>query len=121
MTAPLEIEVEVHSHTVSVEVDSPVTQVGLSPDPVVIFAATAGAQGPTGPPGSGAFVTGETPTGLINNTNRVFTTSSAFRTGSIAVYLNGLRESHFTETATNQITLEDPPVSGDSLRVDYVI
>jgi hypothetical protein len=121
MPAPLEIEVEVHSHTVYVEVDAPLTEVELTPDPVVIFAATRGSEGPAGPPGDGVVVVGEVATGAKNGSNTVFTTADPYRAASVAVYLNGLRELHFTETGANQITLQDPPLSGDDLRIDYVI
>jgi hypothetical protein len=38
------------------------------------------------------------------------------------VYLNGLREfDGYTESTPTTITFDDPPLSGDSIRVDYII
>lgn len=80
-----------------------------------------GSRGQAGAAGDGAQVIGETPAGDRDGINVTFTTSSPFRTASVALYLNGLREFHFTETGPDQITLEDPPINGDDLRADYVI
>lgn len=70
------------------------------------------------------FVDGETPNGLINGTNAIFTTDFNFIAGSTHLYLNGLRlkpgaENDYTETGLNQITLSNPPQSGDLLLIDY--
>ena len=61
-------------------------------------------------------------TGAKNGTNKVFTTSSDFVTGSTAVYINGLRQPlgvHYTETAANQITFSDAPIAWDQLSIDF--
>lgn len=80
-----------------------------------------GIPGPQGLPGDGVPIVGEALTGSKNGVNTVFTTASAFRANTTAVYLNGLREFHYAETGASQITLEDPPLSGDTLRIDYVV
>jgi hypothetical protein len=87
----------------------------------VILVPVPGGRGPTGPAGTGTQVFGETPGGTKDGVNTVFTTVSAFQAGSTAIYLNGLREFHYTETGASEITLEDPPHFDDTLRVDYVI
>lgn len=100
----------------------PINPVPVTTSPyAVILVPVPGGQGEQGPPGEGVQIFGEALTGAKNGTNTVFTTADNFRAGSTAVYLNGLREFHYTEAGANQITLEDPPLSGDSLRIDYVI
>lgn len=103
--------------TVDVIVENPVVDVGVDEQIVSIITV----EGPAGPPGSGIQVLGETPVGAKDGVNTVFTTSGNYRANTIAVYLNGLREFFYAETAARQITLEDPPHAGDTLHVDYVI
>lgn len=103
--------------TVDVIVENPVIDVGV--DEQIVSVVTV--EGPPGPPGSGVAVLSENPTGAIDGTNTVYTTAGAYRTGSTAVYLNGLREFHYAETGASEVTLEDPPIAGDSVRIDYVI
>jgi hypothetical protein len=73
--------------------------------------------------GGGITVTwGETPTGAINGTNKVYTTSSAYVAGSLSVYLNGVRQGRtndYTETTGTTFTFINAPLVGDSLTVDY--
>jgi len=88
------------------------------------FLPSPGPRGPTGPSGEGAQIFGETPTGTLNGVNATFTTQYAFRPGSTAVYLNGLREfsgEGYTESAPNTIVFDDPPLSPDRLRIDYIV
>ncbi|MHC1775724.1 MAG: hypothetical protein AB9834_09955 [Lentimicrobium sp.] len=47
--------------------------------------------------------------GAVDGVNRVFATSAPYLSGNINVYLNGLKEIHFTESSDMTITLEDPP------------
>lgn len=64
----------------------------------------------------------ETPIGVINGVNSVFTLSNIYVASSTRVYLNGLRQKlsvDYTETSLTQITLSDPPSTGDTLIVDY--
>lgn len=119
----IELDVEIPD-LAEVEVETPDVEITPSGGATVLLVATPGPpgiQGQTGPAGDGAQVFGESPTGAINGTNTVFTTANAYRSGSTAVYLNGLREFFYTETGANQITLQDAPHAGDMLRVDYVI
>jgi len=56
----------------------------------------------------------ETPSGAIDGSNKVFTTSQDFLTGSLQLFLNGqLQEegagNDYQETDTNEITMEDAP------------
>lgn len=72
--------------------------------------------------GGGGGLVFEIPTGVINGSNSVFTTVNDFI--DIAVYLNGLRLRgggfDYTVTDTNEFTLVEPPITGDSLAVEYM-
>lgn len=93
---------------------TPITTVGAA----VVLVPVPGGQGPRGFPGTGVPVFGEIPTGVLDGVNTVFTTTHDFQT--ISVYLNGLRESHYTATSPT-ITIADPPLPTDDIRVDYII
>lgn len=58
----------------------------------------------------------------IDGTNTVFTTTYPFSSLLIGVYLNGLKlsTSHYTVTLPNQIELDEAPLVGDILEVDYI-
>jgi hypothetical protein len=69
------------------------------------------------------FINDETPSGLIDSNNTVFTTQFGYRTNSLEVYLNGvklIRVIDFNEGTSTQFTLVDPPDTGDLLRVNYI-
>jgi hypothetical protein len=70
--------------------------------------------------GGSDIVLAETPAGAINGVNTSFTTSDNF--SDIAIYLNGLRllSAHYSVTGGNSFTLDDAPLTGDGLSVDYV-
>lgn len=73
--------------------------------------------------GGASVITNETPTGLINSSNTVYTTTYDFVATKIAVYLNRTRlklNEDYTETGANEITLGTAPTTGDDLFVDYV-
>lgn len=64
-------------------------------------------------------------TGARDSSNKVFTLSSNFLSGSTRVYVNGLRYTpgatyDYTETGTNQITFTNAPDAGDLITVDYI-
>lgn len=64
-------------------------------------------------------------TGLRNSSNKVFTTSFNFVSGSTRVFVNGLRYSlgasyDYQETGANQITFANAPDNGDLLIIDYL-
>jgi hypothetical protein len=152
MSTPVTFEVEVDSHAVQVDVDTPLadvrpeafpkavvipesptvqievdfTHTEVAPDvfPKVVVAAAPGKQGLQGLPGEGAPVVGEVLAGIIDGVNTAFTTAHAYRPGTTAVCLNGLREVRgigYTETDPTTITFDDPPLPSDDLTVDYVI
>jgi hypothetical protein len=116
----IELDVEIPD-LAEVEVETPDVEITPSGGATVVLVATLGPPGPQGPPGDGVQVFGETLTGAINGTNTVYITTGDYRADSTALYLNGLREFHYTESGPSQITLEDPPLAGDSLRIDYVV
>jgi hypothetical protein len=65
---------------------------------------------------------GETPTGTVNGVNTVFTTAATYKTGSLTVYVNGLRQkktTHWTETSGTTFTMNQAPATGDLVTVDY--
>lgn len=86
----------------------------------IIEVASHGLQGPTGT-GSGGpgqqWAIG-TPTESPNGSRTTFTVPS-YASGSLTVYLNGLRESHFTATSSTSITFADAPLSGDEISLFY--
>jgi hypothetical protein len=64
-------------------------------------------------------------TGLRNSSNKIFTLSQNFVSGTTRVFVNGIRYTlggsyDYTETGTNQITFTNAPDSGDLIVVDYV-
>ncbi len=66
----------------------------------------------------------ETPTGAVNGTNKNFTTSSPYISGSLQVFVNGLAQSGFTtETApgSGNFSLDVAPKTGDDIKVQYQI
>lgn len=69
-----------------------------------------------------AQVKNEVPGGSVNSSNTAFTTASAFQTGSLRVYLNGIRlkggGTDFTE-GTQGFTMTVAPTTGGILLVDY--
>jgi hypothetical protein len=81
-----------------------------------------GIEGPTGASGDGAQVVGEIPLGEISGANTIFTTASPYVSGSVALYRNGLRQIGFyTESAPSTITVDDAPLIGDQISVDYLV
>ena len=79
---------------------------------------TAGTLSPTN------FVTEETPSGSINGSNVTFTLANTPTSGTLKLYLNGVRQksgagNDYTIT-TNTITMTTAPVSGDVLIADYM-
>lgn len=120
MTADTYI-IDVVAPTVDVDVIASTVDVTLMPDPVFSVIVLKGPRGQPGPPGTGTRVNGETPTGATNGTNAVYTLADNYQSGTTAVYLNGLRETHYTETGLDTITFDDPPIAGDTINVDYLI
>jgi len=79
------------------------------------------------PPSGGAgsvVVWGETPTGSVDGSNVVFSTANAYASGRLGVYLNGIRQrrpNDYSETGTQSFQFSSPPLSGDSVSVDYTL
>lgn len=74
--------------------------------------------------GTNSMITDETPTGLVNSSNTVFTASRAYIAGSLEVFINGDKEKrtvHFTETtpASGIFTMSDAPLTGDDIMINY--
>jgi hypothetical protein len=64
-------------------------------------------------------------TGLRNSSNKVFTLTQNYQTGTTKVYVNGIRYSpgagnDYTESSSNQITFTNAPDAGDLILVDYI-
>lgn len=76
--------------------------------------------------GSNSMQPGEVPTGTIDGTNTVFTTSTSYIGTSLAVFVNGVRQSmaegHYTETTPSSgiFTFADAPLVGDNIVVTYM-
>jgi len=74
--------------------------------------------------GSNSIITDETPTGLVNSANTVFTTSQPYVGSSLQVFINGIKQkrvTHYTETSpgTGSFTMSDAPLTGDDIMVSY--
>jgi hypothetical protein len=86
-----------------------------------------GPEGPEGPAGtfegSANFVCGETPIGVLDGVNKVFTASSTFLSDTLEVYLNGLRQrqtADYDELSTTQFQFVLAPLASDSISIDYI-
>ena len=68
-------------------------------------------------------VTEEIPTGSVNGTNANFGTAYDYVTGTLEVFINGIRQSriagHFTETGDNTFSFSSAPSTGDNIIVSY--
>ena len=72
----------------------------------------------------GAIVKKEVPTGLINGTNKVYTTEFTFIPGTLQVFLNGLEQNDpndFTETSASSFEFVNPPTGGLSPDIVEVV
>lgn len=72
--------------------------------------------------GSVSVVKKETPSGAVNGSNVTFTTANPYIGGTLQVFVNGLAQSNFiTETvpSTGTFTLDEAPLTGDNVRVEY--
>ena len=93
-------------------------------DAEVVALLVEGPPGPAGPPGDGTPVVGEVLSGVKDGVNAVFTTESGYRTGTTAVYRNGLREVRgvgYTESGPATVSFTTAPLSTDDISIDYVI
>lgn len=70
--------------------------------------------------GTGAWATGA-PREAIDGIRTTFSTPAAYVTGGLIIFLNGLRESHFTEATSTTFTMSEPPLVGDDLTILYRI
>lgn len=74
--------------------------------------------------GGSSRIYNETPAGLLDGANTVFTTAGNFTAGTTAVFINGVRlkigvAKDYTETGINQITLNFAPKSIHDILIDY--
>lgn len=89
----------------------------------VVEVGFGGPQGVKGDPGAGAVIR-EVPTGVIDGSNTIFTSSQDYMPGTLQVFLNGLFQAEggdFTETdpASGTFTFVEPPWVGDSIQIVY--
>jgi hypothetical protein len=97
-----------------------IVDTGISP--FVEFIEGAGLGGGSAGGGTTIFKQSETPIGLVNGVNAIFTTINSFST--IRVFLNGLGlkvNLDYAVSGLNTFTMQQPPVTGDILTVDYTI
>jgi hypothetical protein len=68
-----------------------------------------------------SFVNSEVPTGSVNGVNVTFTLANTPVTGSVQVFLNGVRQKLTTDytIATGTITFVTAPYTGDDVTVVY--
>lgn len=95
--------------------------VASSTGATVILVPVPGGAGEPGPPGDNTPVYNETPAGDQDGVNTVFTLAATFKANSTRIYLNGLRETNYTESGAAEITFDDPPLSTDNISIDYLI
>jgi hypothetical protein len=74
--------------------------------------------------GTNSTIFDETPSGTVNGTTTLFTAARGYVAGSLAVYINGVKQkrgTHFTETtpASGTFTMTDAPLTGDDIMIDY--
>jgi hypothetical protein len=104
--------------TVTAPIPPAIAVAALDAPHVNVQAANPGA-------GGGAItIVGETPAGTINGSNTIFTLAYPYRSGTIALYLNGLRGirgNDYTEHGNTQIMITPAPESSDNIIVDYQI
>lgn len=79
---------------------------------------------PTFNVGTNSSIFDETPAGTVNGSTTLFTATRAYVGGSLAVYINGVKQkrgTHFTETSpsTGTFTMSDAPLTGDDIMIDY--
>jgi hypothetical protein len=80
--------------------------------------------GPPGAAGGDTAVLGEVPSGAVNGVNTTFTTVGNFVSGSLAVFVNGVRLKNtldYNVTGANAFQMVAAPLTGDLLTVDYRI
>lgn len=89
--------------------------------PARVAVVIRGAKGENGT-GSVDLVVGEVLAGVVDGSNVTFTTAVAYKAGSTAVYLNGIRQSrdvNYVEAGGTGITLGFPTYPGDLIQADY--
>jgi hypothetical protein len=121
---PSSIQIEADSDTVGIEVQSPSAEIATNSTETVLVVAIPGIQGPRGYPGTGARIYAELPDGAQDGTNTVFILAHQYQPGSVSVFVNGLREfpgMGYIESGPAQITMSYPPLSDDTISVDYLI
>jgi hypothetical protein len=70
----------------------------------------------------GVFVIGETPSGVVDGSNAIFYSLSAFVPESVQVFVNGVSQTNIVDyvtSGTTQITLLVSPSVGDYIRLNY--
>ena len=50
-----------------------------------------------------------------------FTVPETYITGTLSVFLNGLHETHVSETTSTTFTFEDAPHTGDVITLNYAV
>lgn len=71
-------------------------------------------------------VASETPGGLINSLNKLFTTFFVYKPGTTQLYLNGVRQregvgfDYVENVAHTNVTFDLAPEPGDVLLIDYI-
>lgn len=123
MTNPIELLVTIpYTFNVKAAPVQPVTVTPGAPNVILVpLPGGKGDKGDTGASGDGAQVFAEVPDGDIDGVNTIFTVANPYRSGSVGVYLNGLREDGYTESSPTTIQFDDPPSDGDTVRVDYLV
>lgn len=56
-----------------------------------------------------------------DGTRTTFTVPEEYISGTLAVFLNGLHETHVSETTSTTFTFEDAPHTGDTITLIYAV
>lgn len=69
------------------------------------------------------YVHNESPAGLRNGVNAIYTTTNNYKVNTLRVYLNGIRQAKtgdYSETSANTFTFVVAPLVSDTIIIDYV-
>lgn len=123
VTSPYLPEIVSAPPSTEVAIDAPAIPsiASMQPSPTdLLVMPVPGVAGRAGVDGYGSRNYGEVPVGVIDGSNRSFSTAQMYIAGQIEVYLNGLREVFFTQSPPT-ITFSEAPDPGDTIVVDYTV
>lgn len=92
----------------------------MTPRPKVIVTGGSGnIPRPTGGGGSGESFMNDIPPQVADGVRTSFNTNVPYISGNLIVFLNGLRESHFSEVNSTTFQFSSAPLTGDEIALFY--